>query len=79
MGLPKSVNDFRNLCWSSFQKHVQFHNLFDVTIGEYAIPPYLLVDKGYPLINWIMTPFKEEGQHIILQLHVIGYIKEVIL
>jgi hypothetical protein len=27
-----------------------------------------LGEKGYPLITWIMTPFKEEGQHSILKL-----------
>jgi len=32
-------------------------------------PPYLLGDKNYPLIiTWIMTPFKEEGTHTILEL-----------
>jgi hypothetical protein len=33
-----------------------------------TIPPYFLTDKGYPLITWIMTPFKEEGQHTIAEL-----------
>jgi hypothetical protein len=27
-----------------------------------------LGDKGYPLISWIMMPFKEEMQHSILKL-----------
>jgi hypothetical protein len=28
---------------------------------------YFLGEKGYPLMNWVMTPFKEEGQHTILK------------
>jgi hypothetical protein len=27
-----------------------------------GIPPYLLGDKGYPLLNWIIVPFKSDGQ-----------------
>jgi hypothetical protein len=44
--------------------------LFDVSknCGNGA-PPYLLRDKSYPLvITWIMTPFKEEGTHTMLEL-----------
>jgi hypothetical protein len=33
-----------------------------------GVHPYFWGDKGYPLINWVMTPFKEEGQHTILKL-----------
>lgn len=32
------------------------------------IPLYLLGDKSYLLISWIMTPFKKKGQHIIFEL-----------
>ncbi len=28
---------------------------------------YFLGEKGYPLINWVMTPFKEKGQHTIFK------------
>jgi len=42
--------------------------LFDVNKVVDGTPPYLLGDKGYSLINWIMTPFKKEGQHSILEL-----------
>jgi hypothetical protein len=41
--------------------------LFDVNNGAYGIPSHLLGDKCYYLINWIMTYFKEERQHVILE------------
>ena len=27
-----------------------------------GIPPYRLVDKGYPLLSWILMPFKDDGR-----------------
>jgi hypothetical protein len=42
--------------------------LFDVSKGVDGTPPYLLNDKGYSLINWIMTPLKKERQHSIPKL-----------
>jgi hypothetical protein len=46
------------------------HGLFDITRGscKNIIPPYLLGDKGYPHISWIMMLFKKYGQHNILEL-----------
>jgi hypothetical protein len=33
------------------------------TLGSQdGFPPYLMADKGYPLLSWMMTPFKEDGQ-----------------
>jgi len=50
-------------------QQVQYHALFDPCKGcGNGIPPYLLGDKGYPFINWIMTPYKEDGHHIVLKL-----------
>jgi len=46
-------------------KHYQFQGLFDVHKGIEGIPPYLLSDKGYPLIDYMMTPFKDDGHHMI--------------
>jgi hypothetical protein len=42
--------------------------LFDPNKGVEGIPPYLLGDNEYLLINWIMMSFKEDGQHFILEL-----------
>ncbi len=33
-----------------------------------GIPPYLFRDKRYSLINWIMTLYKKDGHHTILEL-----------
>lgn len=65
-----NVNDSRVLHRSVLYKQVQLHGLFDITRGSCkdGILPYLLGDKGYPLINWTMTTFKEDGQHNILEL-----------
>ncbi len=53
------MNDFRVLF-----KYVQYDDLFDVSKGcGDDIPPYLLGDQGYSLINWIMRPLKEENIH----------------
>jgi hypothetical protein len=43
--------------------------LFDINrrhgVGH---PPYLLGDKWYSFINWIMMSYKEDGHHTIIQL-----------
>jgi len=55
---------------------VQFHGQFDLKKGATGFPPYLLGDKAYPLVNWIMMPFKEEGNIQSWNYFIIGNIKE---
>jgi hypothetical protein len=58
------------LCRFMLYKQVQLHGLFDIINGSYEDinPPYFLGDKGYPFINWIMTLFKIDEHHSILEL-----------
>jgi hypothetical protein len=48
--------------------NAQYKGLIEVNRGSNGFFLYLLGDKGYPLILWIMTQFKEEEQHTILEL-----------
>jgi adenylate kinase family enzyme len=52
IGLPRNVNDSQVLKRSRFYQQVQYHVLFNPSkrCGD-GTPPYLLRDKGYPLIN----------------------------
>jgi hypothetical protein len=36
--------------------------------SQEGFAPYLLGDKGYSLLPWIMTPHKEGQQHFVLEL-----------
>jgi hypothetical protein len=60
VGMLDNVNDYRVLHRSTLYQHVQFHGLSDPNKGVDGVPPYLLSDKGYPLICWVMTPFKRK-------------------
>lgn len=68
VGFPSSVNNVRVMHKSTLYRHVQYHNLFHPIKGVEGISPYLLGDKGYLLINWIMTLLKKYGHHFILEL-----------
>jgi hypothetical protein len=62
VGLPRSVNDQRVLRRSGLWQQVVNECLLHVDSGyQDGIPPYLLADKGYPLLSWMMTPFKDDG------------------
>jgi hypothetical protein len=63
VGLPGSVNDQRILRRSGLWHEVMDRGLLSADSGyQDEIPPYVLGDKGYPLLNWIMVPFKDDGQ-----------------
>jgi hypothetical protein len=31
--------------------------------SQHGLPPYLFEDKGYPLLFWLITPHKKDGEH----------------
>jgi len=53
VGLLGSVNDWRVLCEFVLYRKVENHGLFayDPRLFQHGFPPYLLGDKGYPLIT----------------------------
>jgi len=63
--LHGNVNDFKVLKRSTLHKHAQYHGLFEQTKN---LCDFLLGDKGYPLISWIMIPCKKERWHTIVKL-----------
>jgi hypothetical protein len=63
IGLPGPVNDQRVLRRSSLWQKVVHRGLMNVDAGyQEGIPPYLLGDKGYPLLSWLIVPFKDDRQ-----------------
>jgi hypothetical protein len=63
------VNNSRVLKRSGLCQQAQYHALFDPSKGcGDGTPPYLLGNKRYPLISWIMTLYRKGGRQIILKL-----------
>jgi hypothetical protein len=64
VGLFASVNDSQVLKKSWLYRPALQGNFFNMVVGSQGgLPPYLLIDKGYPLFPWLMTLHKENGEH----------------
>jgi hypothetical protein len=59
--MSKSMNDVCILCISSSHHKVTHQNLFKMDHGEYDIKPYIISDKRYPLLPWLMIPHKQRN------------------
>ena len=59
VGMPGSTNDSRQLRQSMLYHRATSTNLFDRVDAVDGFVPYLIGDKGYPLLPWLITPYRE--------------------
>ncbi len=58
VGMSRSMNDARILQISSLHQKATNGNLVRIDQGESGIKPYIKVNKGYPLLPWLMILHK---------------------
>jgi hypothetical protein len=58
-GMPGSTHDSRMLRRSALYLQAESGILFEDGINVDGFTPYLLGDGGYPLKNWLMTPYRD--------------------
>lgn len=59
VGMPDSMNDGHILKISSLYQRIMYGNMFQLNWGEENIKLYILGDKVYPLLPWLMIPHKQ--------------------
>jgi hypothetical protein len=57
--MPGSTNDSRMLRMSSMYREARKGNLFDVQFSQENFAPYFIGNKGYPLLPWLQTPYRD--------------------
>lgn len=69
VGLFGSMNNVHMLHLSNLYKKVVNGDMFHLNKGEEEIKPYLIINKGYLLLRWLMIPHKQFGniQHSIIE------------
>jgi hypothetical protein len=67
VGMPGSTHDSRMLRRSSLYQKAEAGTLFPEGVNHEGFSPYLLGDAGYPLKQWLMTPYRDSGQRSILE------------
>jgi hypothetical protein len=61
VGLPRSVNDSHILKKSGLYRRIVNSRLLSENLHHTCdIPPYILGDKSYPLLPWLLTLFKDD-------------------
>ena len=59
VGMPGSTNDARQLRRSMLYQKATTTNLFNPANAIEGFVPYLVGDKGYPILPWLITPYRE--------------------
>lgn len=61
VGMPGSTNDARQLRRSMLYHKATTTALFDPNDAVDGFTPYLIGDKGYPILPWLITPYRDFG------------------
>lgn len=59
VGMPGSTHDVHVLKRSALYHRATHQNLFDDAYAQDGFSPYLIGDKDYPLLPWLLTPHWE--------------------
>jgi hypothetical protein len=59
VGMPGSTYDSRVLCRSALYAQAEIGTLFEDGVNVDSFMPYLLGDAGYPLKQWLLTPYRD--------------------
>jgi hypothetical protein len=59
VGMPGSTHDSCMLRHSALYQQAESGTLFDTDISVEGFTPYLLGDAGYPLKQWLLTPYQD--------------------
>lgn len=61
VGMPGSTNDARQLRRSMLYHRATTTALFNPSEAVEGFVPYLVGDKGYPILPWLITPYRDLG------------------
>ena len=67
VGMPGSTHDSRMLYRSSLYQKAEAGTLFPECVNHEGFSSYLLGDAGYPLKQWLLTPYRDSGQRSLLK------------
>jgi hypothetical protein len=59
VGMPGSTHDSRMLRRSALFQQAETGTLFDPEVNVEGFTPFLLGDAGYPLKQWLLTPYRD--------------------
>lgn len=66
VGILGFINDAQILRMSSLYHNIIKQNLFIIELRQKGIKPYIMGDKSYPLLPWLMALHKQLKVHHIV-------------